>query len=172
MDVIVRVEPATAALPAVKYRWDKDTEILTVHIAGPTGKAATDAASGLSGSVELEGMDGSWLMLEVEGGFLRSIEVAVWPEVHTLASLAPPPSVADVVLRVPARPSQPGLASMEVTAPLRAETDPSERTIHFALSPKRARTVRVARDVLIDLSDRDAVTGVWLLNVPPFPRVS
>jgi len=166
MDVIVRVEPATGAVPAVKYRWDADTEILTVHIAGPPG---TD---GLSGSVELEGMDGSWLMVEVEGGCLRSIEIAVWPEVHTIASLAPPPSVADVALRVPARTSQPGIAAMEVTAPLRAEADPSRRTIHFALSPRRARTVRVARDVLIDLSDRDAITGVWLLNVPPFPGVS
>ena len=166
MDVIVRVEKASGALPAVKYRWDKDTEILTVNIAPTAGK------DGLSGSVELEGLDGSWLMVEVEGGRLRSIEVAVWPEVHTVGSLAPPPQVDDVSLLVPARTSQPGIASMEVTAPLRAETDPAERTIHFALSPRRARTVRVARDVLVDLSDRDAITGVWLLNVPPFPGVS
>ena len=59
MDVIVRVEKASGALPAVKYRWDEDTEILTVNIGGPAGE------DGLSGSVGLEGMDGSWLMVDV-----------------------------------------------------------------------------------------------------------
>jgi hypothetical protein len=51
-----------------------------------------------------------------------------------------------------------------------AEADPSERTIHFRLGGRRpARTVSIARDILVDVGDDDAIKGIWLLNVPPFP---
>ncbi|MBI2797244.1 MAG: hypothetical protein HYX65_11120 [Gemmatimonadetes bacterium] len=162
MSVHVHVASLKGAPPGVRFRWDADTEILSAEIAGGPGPG------GLTGSIELEGQDGSWLVLEVDGGRICSIEVAVWPEVRTVKGLAVPADVAAVSLSVPARSSQPGIATMEVTAPLRAESDPSEKTIHFVLSQGRTRTVRVGSDVLFDLDRHDAITGVWLCNVPPF----
>ena len=163
MALVVHVEPRSTAAPKVKYRWDADTEILTAAIAkGPT-------LGGLTGGVELEGQDGSWLLLDVEDGSLRSIEVAVWPEVRSNASLAAPADCETVAVSIPARASQPGIAAMEVSAAMRAEANTGETTIHFVLLPKRMRTVRIASDILLDLSEHGAVTGVWLCNVPPFP---
>jgi hypothetical protein len=52
-----------------------------------------------------------------------------------------------------------------------AEADDSERTIHFRLGPSRqTKTVRIARDILIDVDGKDRIAGVWLLAVPPFPE--
>jgi hypothetical protein len=71
---------------------------------------------------------------------------------------------------VPARLPQPGLASLEVETPLAAEADDAEQVIHFRMGPKREiRTVRFARDLLLDLDPRSRISGLWLLNVPPFP---
>ncbi len=163
MSLVVHVEPRTKAAPKAKYKWDADTEILSVDIA----KGAEQV--GLTGGVELEGQDGSWLLLDIESGSLRSIEVAVWPEVRTNPSLTPPQACDEVTISIPARSSQPGIASMEVSAAVRAEADSQDHVIHFVLQPKRARTVRVADSILLDLTDQGAVTGVWLCNVPPFP---
>jgi hypothetical protein len=158
------VEPAAGALPAVDYRWDADTDILTASVR-PAG-----VSEGLSGSVEIVGDDGSWLVLDVAGGRIAGIEVAVWPPVRTVASLTPPADAHDALVLVPARRPAGGLAAVEVNAPLAAEADAAERTIHFRLgSRRRARALRIARDLVLDLDDRDHVAGLWLLNVPPFP---
>ncbi|MBI3790155.1 MAG: hypothetical protein HY275_04680 [Gemmatimonadetes bacterium] len=133
MSLVVRVEPRKGAAPKAKYRWDADTEILTVHIA----KGA--AQSGLTGGVELEGQDGSWLLLDIEDGALRSIEVAVWPDVRSNPALVPPAECDEVMVTVPARASQPGIAAMEVSAAVRAEADPKEEVIHFVLHQRRTR---------------------------------
>lgn len=164
MSLVVHVTSRKGAAPKVKFRWDKDTEILSASI----GKGA--ATSGLTGGVELEGQDGSWLLLDVEEGNLRSIEVAVWPEVRTNASLAPPADCEEVTIAIPARASQPGIAALEVSATVRAETNPAESVIRFVLEPRRTRTVRVADGVLLDLTEHGAVAGVWLCGVPPFPK--
>ena len=161
MSVKVHVAAMAGALPPVRYHWDDDTEILSAEITGGAGNG------GLNGSVELEGADGSWIMLEVDRGRIRSVEIAVWPEeVRTVSGLAAPGDAAAASLTVPARPSQPGIAAMEVSSPVRAERDPAGRTFHFVLGAQRARTVRVGADVLFDLDRHDAIAGVWLCNVP------
>jgi hypothetical protein len=33
-----------------------------------------------------------------------------------------------------------------------------------------ARAIRFARDLLLELDERDRIAGLWLLNVPPFPE--
>ena len=50
----------------------------------------------MSGSVGLEGADGSWLILDVAAGRINGVEVAVWPDVRKLPALAPPTNVEDV----------------------------------------------------------------------------
>ena len=163
MNIAVQVEPANGAPPEVEYRWDPDTDILTANL------RAKAVGEGMSGSVELEGRDGSWLILDVAAGRINGVEVAVWPDVRKVPTLSPPPEVEFARVSVPSKGRTPA-HSLEVDTALVAEADHAERTIHFRLGPARqTRTVRVARDLLLDIDGRGEIAGVWLLNVPPFP---
>lgn len=164
MHIAVHVEAGAAELPGVEYRWDADTDILTATLTGGVH------GTGMSGSVEIEGADGSWLIFDVNGGRIAGVEVAVWPDVRKVAALAPPSDAAASLVTIPSRPSQPGVASLEVDTRLVADADASERTIHFRFGAARAaRAVRVAQDLILDVDDANHIAGVWLLNVPPFP---
>ena len=164
LKIPIEVEPANGASPAVEYRWDADTEILSAQLNPRT------SSSGMSGSVEVEGADGSWLILDVSAGRINGVEVAVWPNVHKRSSLALPGKVEDGNIRVPSRRSQPDVASLEFETPVLAEADEAERVFHFTLGKRRqTRTVRFARDLLLDVDGSNNLAGLWLLNVPPFP---
>jgi hypothetical protein len=146
----------------VDYRWDADTDILTARLRGAR------AGEGMSGSVELEGLDGSWLIIDVASGSIDGVEVAVWPDVRKRGALAPPEAMdARVVV-----PSTAGgeIAALEVETRLLAESDEAERVIHFRLGAQRdVRTVRLGRDLLLDVDPQSRIAGLWMLNVPPFP---
>jgi hypothetical protein len=159
-------------LPAVDYRWDADTEILAAALR-PNG-----VGEGLSGSVDIEGTDGSWLMLEVMAGRLAAVEVAVWPEVSTVKVLETPRGPGAARLKVPSGDgagdgAATGEHALEVSLPIRAVADEAESTIHFRIGPQRgARVLRVAKDLLVEVDARSRLAGLWLLNVPPFPSSS
>lgn len=161
----IQIEPSVAAqTPAIQYRWDPDTEILSAQI---TPRAT---GTGMSGSVEVEGADGSWLILDVAGGRINGIEIAVWPEVQMRSALTPPAALEDAHIVVPSRSTKQEVASLEVETPLVAESDGSERVFHFRLGRARqTRTVRCAHDLLVDVDSSNHLVGLWLLNVPPFP---
>jgi hypothetical protein len=164
--IAVQLQPASGAPAAVAYTWDADTEILSARL------SAGDGGEGLSGSVGLEGTDGSWLVLDVAAGRIGGVEVAVWPEMRELPRLDPPPSVEDASVVLPAlqTAAKGELAALEMATQLTAETDQGQRNIHFRLGrPRRARTVRVARDLLLDVDESSQLSGLWLLNVPPCP---
>ena len=164
MNIPVRLQPPNASPPEVEYRWDTDTDILTASM------KAEREGDGISGSVEVEGRDGSWLMLDVSSGQIKGVEVAVWPQVQKRADLAPPANVEDATVEVGAPGSGKRVSALEVDTAVAAESDTAERTIHFRLGPqRRTRTVRIARDILLDIDGRDRIAGIWLLEVPPFP---
>ncbi|MDQ6634756.1 MAG: hypothetical protein M3Z10_08370 [Gemmatimonadota bacterium] len=164
MNIAVQLEPAADSPRAVEYRWDTDTDILSAHL------ASADGGNGTSGSVELEGTDGSWLILDVAHGRISGLEVAVWPNVQRRPMLDPPTAVEDAHVLIPLRSSMDGPLSLEVTTLLAAEADTAERVIHFRVGARRdVRTVRLGRDLLLDLDPQSRIAGVWLLNVPPFP---
>lgn len=166
MKIPIKVEPmngVAAAGGGVEYRWDPDTEILSAQLKQQPG------GSGMSGSVELEGADGSWLILEVTAGRIHGVEIAVWPDVRKRDALKPPPALEDGQVSVPSRRSQPDVASLEVETSLIAEADERETIFHFMLGrPRQTRTIRLARDLLVDVDSSNNLVGVWLLNVPPF----
>ena len=164
MNLALQIEPGSAEPARVEYRWDTDTDILTANVS-PVARG-----EGLSGTVGLEGADGAWLNLDVTGGRINGIEIAVWPDVRTVPTLTPPERIEDAQVTIPARHARPELASIEVDTPLEAVADQAERIIHFTLGAARAaRTLRLASDILLDIDQRGEIAGLWLLNVPPFP---
>ena len=167
MKIAVRLEPTSEALPEVAYRWDADTDILSAQL------SQRGDGEGMSGSVGLEGADGSWVILDVDAGRIKGVEIAVWPDVRELPALAPPSKVEDARVVVPLRTSQPNIASMETTTRLVAEADAAQRNFHFKVGSARgARTIRLGRDLLLDIDDKSHISGLWLLNVPPSPANS
>lgn len=169
MNIAVRVERHAGSPSGVEYRWDADTEILTANV----GADLSQPANGASGSLGLEGTDGSWVILDVAGGHIKGVEVAVWPDLRKIKSLAPPPVVEDARISLPDADAQGAVASLEMDTSLLGESDPAKRTIHFRLGkPRRVKTVRIAQDLLIDIDSRSRIAGVWLLNVPPCPEIA
>jgi hypothetical protein len=164
MALEVRLEQLTdAELPPVDYRWDADTDILCAMLR-PSG-----VGEGVSGSLDIEGADGAWLTLELTDGRLAAIEVAVWPDVKSVATLTPPEPAGSARVRVPSD-GLDALAAVEVDTAIRAVADAPEQTIHFRIGPTRAsRAVRVARDLLLEVDAKHRIAGLWFLNVPPFP---
>jgi hypothetical protein len=166
MNIAVRVEQYDGSPSGVEYRWDADTEILTANV-GPT---PIKPGNGASGTLGLEGTDGSWVILDVAGGEIQGVEVAVWPDLRKLRTLAPPPEIVDGRVSLPDADDKGEIASLEMDTSLIAESNPAESTIHFRLGkPRRVKTVRIAQDLLIDVDSRSRIAGVWLLNVPPCP---
>lgn len=167
MNIAVQLEPATGTPPEVDYRWDPDTDILSAQL------RPRAVAEGSSGSLEVEGSDGSWLIIDLAEGRINGVEVAVWPDVRKLPTLNPPPDVEDAHVTLPARRGGDGVANVEIDVPLMAESDTAERVIHFRLGKPResriVRVARVARDLLLEVDQHSRLAGVWLLNVPPFP---
>jgi hypothetical protein len=164
--VAVEVRPADAAPASVEYTWDPDTEILSAQRT-PRAKADGDGASA---TVGLEGRDGSWLILDVAAGRINGVEVAVWPDVRKLPALHFPSQIEDAEVVLPKGNGKADVSSVEMETRLVAEADNDQRNFHFRVgAPRLTRTVRVARDLLVDVDDKNRISGVWLLNVPPCP---
>jgi len=152
--------------PRINYKWDPETDILTGSV-----KGGSRQGDGLTGSVELEGVDGSFILLDVLGGSIRGVEVVVWPDVRTVGSLEPPQRTEDGDVVLPGRQSQPSVAAVEVDTALTIETNAAESVFRVRLGPSRkAVSVRVAEGLLVELDEREELAGLWLLDVPPFPH--
>jgi hypothetical protein len=166
MTIAVELQPISGAPPSVHYQWDADTDIFTATLAGH-GKGAER-----SGSVEIEGSDGSWLVLDLRGSRIVGVEIALWPDVHRNSTLAAPRSTESADVLVPLRPTE-GPAALEVEAPMHAEADDEERVVYFRIGDRReAQSIRVGSDLLLDVDPQDRLAGLWLLNVPPFPATT
>lgn len=166
MTIPIELQPSSGAPPAVHYRWDADTDIFTATL------ATQGEANAPSGSVEIEGTDGSWLVLDLRGGRVVGVEIALWPDVHRNSSLAAPPASESAHVLVPLRPSS-GPTTLEVEAPMRAEADDAEKVVYFRIGDRReARSIRVGSDLLLDVDRQHRLAGLWLLNVPPFPATT
>jgi hypothetical protein len=167
MGFMANVEPLGGKLPQIAFRWDPETEILSGQF-----KAARKE-SGLTGSLELAGADGSFVLLDVASGVVRGLEVVVWPEIDVVDGLTPPPPARQGRLAVPARPSQPGIAAVEVETNLSAEKSPDESVYHLRIGLRRkVEVVQLADNLLLDVDATGQIAGFWLLRVPPFPQTA
>src|SRR3989449_3212363 len=101
MNFEARIEPLDGRLPKVSYHWDPETDILSVACKG-AGKA-----SGLNGTVDLEGNDGSFVVIDVAGGCLRGVDVVTWPDdIRTRDDLAIPEAAKEARVVFPSRRSR------------------------------------------------------------------
>lgn len=162
-----QIEPLNGKLPKVSYRWDPETDILTVACKGvPKG-------NGMNGTVDLEGGDGSFVVIDVAGGAMRGLDVVTWPDdVRTVASLAPPATSKEGQVTFPDDRRQSGIAAVEVDTALTVDKNESESIFHIRVGRQRASTVvRIADHMLVELDKQSRIAGLWLLEVPPFPNV-
>ncbi|MEO6055274.1 MAG: hypothetical protein ABIQ49_00400 [Gemmatimonadales bacterium] len=163
VNVEARVEPLTGNLPAIGWRWDPETDILSGSF------KSNRKSGGLTGTVELTDDEGSVAVLDVSNGVICGLDVVVWPEVTTTASLMVPARLTDGRVVLPARPSRPGVASVEVDTTLSVETNAAESVFHLRIGPRRAaEVVRVADNFYVEVDQQSGLAGFWLSNVPPF----
>lgn len=166
MGLTANIVARTGKLPHTSWRWDAETDILTGAL-----KGGAKGKGGLSGSVELEGSDGSFILLDVADGAIRGVEVVVWPDVRTVGSLAPPADATEGDIVLPERKAHEEVAAVEVDTPLTIETNAAESVFRVRLGPsRRARAVRVAEGLLVEVDERGELAGLWLTGVPPFPQ--
>lgn len=164
MSLDARVEPLSGKLPSISWRWDAETDILAGSFKGK------EKGGGLTGTVELTDEEGSIAVVDVAGGVVRGLDVVVWPEVSTIPGLAPPSPTRDGKVIIPSRPSQPGIASLEVDTTLSVSTNPGETVFHLRIGTKReVEVVRIADSLLVEVDAKRRIAGFWLINVPPFP---
>jgi hypothetical protein len=158
-----RIEPLSAALPSVNWRWDPETDILSGAFKG------NRKSGGLTGSVELTDAEGSVAVLDVNNGVICGLDVVVWPEVISVTELKVPAKLTDGRVVLPARPSRPGVASVEVDTTLSVQTNATESVFHLQIGPKRAvEGVRAADNFYIEVDQHGGLAGFWLTNVPAF----
>lgn len=159
-----KIEPLAGALPAIAWRWDPETDILSGSFKG------SRKSGGLTGSVELTDAEGSVAVLDVNNGVVCGIDVVVWPEVSTRSEIQVPARLTDgrVVLAA-AGGSRAAVASVEVDTSLSVETNGTESVFHLLIGPRRpVEVVRVADNFYVEVDSRGGLAGFWMTNVPPF----
>jgi hypothetical protein len=161
-----KIEPLGGKLPKVSYRWDPETDILSATCKG------LPKATGMDGTVDLEGNDGSFVLLDVAGGLLRGLDVVTWPDdIRTIDALAAPAAAKQARVLFPSRRSARGGGRRRDTA-LTVEKNADESVFHIRVGRTRPITVlRVADHLLVEVDKQSRLAGLWLLEVPPFPNV-
>lgn len=164
MALEIHVLAPPVPLPALRWQWDGETDILSG--AFPVGIPG----GGYTGTVELNDEDGSIAVLDVTGGILCGLDIVVWPELTTLAGLAAPVESRPGQVIVPSRAAKRGVSSLEFDATLTVSADPSERTFHLRIGTRRpVEPIRVADRLVVEVDAAQRLAGFWLEDVPPPP---
>ncbi|HEX7337884.1 MAG TPA: hypothetical protein VF252_11825 [Gemmatimonadales bacterium] len=163
MSMDARIEPLNGPLPSISWRWDPETDILSGAFKG------NRKSGGLTGTVELTDDEGSVAVLDVKNGVICGLDMVVWPEVRAVPDLQVPAKLTDGRVVLPARPSRPGVASVEVDTTLSVRTNSSESVFHLQIGHRRpVEGVRAADNFYVEVDQQGGLAGFWLTNVPPF----
>jgi hypothetical protein len=161
MNLDARIEALDGPLPTIRWTWDDETDILGGSMAGAR------KGGGLTGTVELTDDEGSVAVVDVANGRIQGIDIVVWPEVTEIPELAAPEAARDGIVMLPPRPSQPGIAAVEVDTTLSVSANPRHDTLHLRIGTKRqVEVVRVADRLLVEVDAKGRLAGFWLLAVP------
>lgn len=161
MNLDARIDPLDGPLPTIRWDWDDETDILSGAMDG------VRKSGGLTGTIELTDDEGSVAVVDVAGGRVQGLDIVVWPEVSEVATLAAPEASRDGVVILPPRPSQPGIAAVEVDTTLSVSANPRHDLLHLRIGTKRqVEAIRVADRLLIEVDGKGRLAGFWLLSVP------
>ena len=153
--------------PAVDYRWDGQTGILSARFMRAHNGHQSPAASA-EGLVEIAGNDGSWLHLETHAGRLEGMEIAIWPEFDVDSAQRPPEmseGYADVQLQVEEQAAKSGVIAL--TTNVRAIPCSSGQLMRLRFGSSRLHTLLRAADNLLVGTDRQGrLAEIWMLRVP------
>lgn len=164
MTFVGRFEPLDGPPPAITFRWDPETEILSGAL------PAAGAPGGYTGAIELEDPRGAFITLDVQNGGLAAIEIVVWPDMEVTDRLLPPDEVPLARLVVPPRASQPGIALTEVELAIAGRRTADESVIHLRIGGARwFEALRLADKLIVEVDRAGMPAGFWLLGVPAFP---
>ncbi len=157
-----RIEELAGDLPSLRYVWDENTEILSGKVEEELG------TRGYTGSVELEDSRGAVITLDMQLGAFQGLEVVVWPTTTIVEGLEAPPPNREGYITVPARPSQPGIAVLEIDVPIDSRRTPDGSLVHLRIGELASKErVQVADNLMVELNRFEEIAGFWLLNVPP-----
>ncbi len=163
MQMEARVEPLTGSLPAISWRWDPETDILSGAFKG------NRKSGGLTGTVELTDAEGSVAVLDVNNGVICGIDVVVWPEVSTRSDIQVPAQLTEGRVVLPSDGSRTAVSSVEVDTTLSVETNASESVFHLRIGARRPiEVVRAADNFYVEMDQQGGLAGFWMTNVPPF----
>ncbi len=158
-----KIEPLAGDLPAISWRWDPETDILSGSFKG------TRKSGGLTGSVELTDAEGSVAVLDVNSGVVCGIDMVVWPEVSTRSDIQVPARLTDGRVVLASTGARGGVASVEVDTSLAVETNASESVFHLSIGPRGpVEVVRAADNFYVEVDQQGGLAGFWMTNVPPF----
>jgi len=162
-----QIEDLAGDLPDLEFVWEPGTEILSGKINEQEGML------GYTGSIEFEDGRGAVLTLDFQQGGFVGIEIVVWPAAKVVEDLGAPKPSRQGRLVVPARPSQPGIAIMEIDVPIAARKGPDGSIIHLQVGELGAKDwVHVANGLMLELDRFGDLAGFWLIDVPPCPPPS
>lgn len=166
MALEVHVLNPAGPLPAVRWKWDAETDILSGSFSVETH------ATGYSGTVELNDEDGSIAVLDVTTGVLCGLDIVLWPEITTLSGLAAPVEARAGQIVVPSRAARRGAAALEFDTTLTVSADPDEQTLHLRIGTRRAvEPIRVANHFIVEVDAAQRLAGFWMEQVPPQPEL-
>jgi hypothetical protein len=164
VSIQAHIEPLEGKLPALGWRWDPETDILSGAF------KANRKTGGLTGTLELSDDAGSVAVVEVSDGIICGLDVVVWPDVSTQPGLTVPAQLTDGRVVVARRPSRPGISAVEVDTTLSVRTDPTETVFHLRVGDERpVELVRIADHLHVEVDGEGFVAGFWLTGVPAFP---
>lgn len=164
MSLEIHVLPPPPALPAWRWRWDDETDILSGSM------AVAPQAGGYTGTVELTDEDGSIAVLDIASGVLCGIDLVVWPDVTTLAGLAAPVDARAGSVLVPSRTARRGVSSLEFDTTLTVSADATDTTFHLRIGIRRpVEPIRIANHFVVEVDGSQRLAGFWFERVPPLP---
>jgi len=160
LEIHVLAQPGP--LPALRWSWDTETNILSGSI------DVEQHGGGYTGTVELNDDEGSIAVIDIVSGILRGIDIVVWPEVTELAGLAAPVEARTGQVVVPSRTAKRGVSALEFDTTLTISADPARRTYHLRIGMRRpVEPVRIADRFVVEVDSAERLAGFWLEDVPP-----
>lgn len=164
MAIEIHVLKGGGTLPALGWQWDVETDILSG--AFMPGVMQT----GYTGTVEMTDEEGSTVLLDISGGLLCGVDIAVWPEVTALPGLAAPVEARVAQVVIPGRSPRRGAAAMEFDTTISMAADPHGRVFHLRVGTRRpVEPIRVADKLLVEVDAAHRLAGLWFDGVPPRP---